>query len=358
VTTTQQQLKLHPIVQLFPKVAGEEREGMRRDIQNKGVLVPIIVKEGYIIDGQNRYDICQELGIECPVTEFPGSFEEAIAYVVSLNLQRRQLNSSQRAAVAVEADALNKKFQKKEKKERKKHAKENGTQEEEEDKGDEGDIAQLIADEAGTNRTYVFKARELKKEFPDLLARVRDGELTIPQAEKEAGKRRRQQENGEGEDGQTEGQEGEDGEDEEELLDQLGNKVPRKFRQAFLGRTDFMGAVKAIKSIKDQVKEVIQEGPGAFFLPAKEVNAALDDAARLLRQSQPHCLCPKCKGRGCNTCKDQGWMHKVLYDGWVAEQKKKDKEKAAKEKLKQQAQDSQDETEQDQEEVLAQEGQE
>jgi hypothetical protein len=58
-----------------------------------GCRNPIIIYEGKISDGQSRYKICQELGIECPTRE--KKFKKAAkaqAYVISQNIKRRHLN--------------------------------------------------------------------------------------------------------------------------------------------------------------------------------------------------------------------------------------------------------------------------
>lgn len=49
---------------LFKAKPSCEREFLRRSIQEKGVLVPVIIDENQaILDGHERYDLCSELGI-------------------------------------------------------------------------------------------------------------------------------------------------------------------------------------------------------------------------------------------------------------------------------------------------------
>jgi hypothetical protein len=54
-----------------------------------------------ILEGVNRYQICQELGIDCPTREktFP-NVAKARAWVISQNIKRRHLTTGQLAAWA------------------------------------------------------------------------------------------------------------------------------------------------------------------------------------------------------------------------------------------------------------------
>jgi hypothetical protein len=54
-----------------------------------------------IIDGWHRYRACADLGLPCRVE--PLSCDDAVAFVLSKNLHRRQLTASQRSAAVVMA---------------------------------------------------------------------------------------------------------------------------------------------------------------------------------------------------------------------------------------------------------------
>jgi ParB-like chromosome segregation protein Spo0J len=78
---------------------GETFAGLKADIEANGLREPIWVFDSKIIDGRNRYRVCQELGIEPDFREWDGE-GDLLAFVVSLNLHRRHLDTSQRAMIA------------------------------------------------------------------------------------------------------------------------------------------------------------------------------------------------------------------------------------------------------------------
>jgi len=91
-------LKFHPVAEIFPMIEGVEFDKMVEDIARNGVITPIGLYEGKILDGRNRYLAAKKAGVKCPTQEWSG--DDPVAYVLSLNLHRRQLTESQRASVA------------------------------------------------------------------------------------------------------------------------------------------------------------------------------------------------------------------------------------------------------------------
>jgi hypothetical protein len=95
-------LQFHPLSNTFPMMSELEYQGHKADIQKNGLLQPILIYEGMILDGRNRYNACKELGIDIKTEEFKGTEMEAANKVVSLNIHRRHLNTSQIAIVATD----------------------------------------------------------------------------------------------------------------------------------------------------------------------------------------------------------------------------------------------------------------
>jgi len=98
-------LDYHPAANLFPLLEVESPEfgELVHDIQEHGLLQPIVLCDGKILDGRNRYRACQHAGVEPRFEDRSG--ESPTAHVLSLNLHRRHLTDGQRAAIAVKAKA-------------------------------------------------------------------------------------------------------------------------------------------------------------------------------------------------------------------------------------------------------------
>lgn len=91
-------MKAHPYADLFPMMSPAERDALRESVRESGLLQPIVVMGGQILDGRNRYSVCVELGIEPWTVEFTGT--DPLRHVLALNASRRQMNETQRAMVA------------------------------------------------------------------------------------------------------------------------------------------------------------------------------------------------------------------------------------------------------------------
>ena len=90
-------LQLHPLCTLFPRMDGVEFNELISDIKANGQREPIIVHDGMILDGGNRWRACIEAGIEPHTMEFGGG--NLVDYVLSVNLHRRHLTAGQRGAI-------------------------------------------------------------------------------------------------------------------------------------------------------------------------------------------------------------------------------------------------------------------
>jgi ParB-like chromosome segregation protein Spo0J len=94
-------MELHPVCNFFPEMQPDEYRSLVEDIAKNGQLNPIWTYKGQIIDGRHRYRACLQMGIAPRFQEWTGQ-GSLTAFVVSLNLHRRNLSTSQRAAIAVE----------------------------------------------------------------------------------------------------------------------------------------------------------------------------------------------------------------------------------------------------------------
>lgn len=92
---------LHPLCLLFPRMLEPEFEALKADIATNGLNQPIIIHNGMILDGGNRYRACVELGINPPTLNYLGI--DPIGLVMSANMHRRHLTPGQQAAIVASA---------------------------------------------------------------------------------------------------------------------------------------------------------------------------------------------------------------------------------------------------------------
>jgi ParB-like chromosome segregation protein Spo0J len=92
----------HPLANMFPMIEGNAFEELKRDISAQGILEPIRLYQGMILDGRNRYAAAKACGHEFNVDDFvqwEGTLAEAEAWVISTNMHRRQLTTKQKQEV-------------------------------------------------------------------------------------------------------------------------------------------------------------------------------------------------------------------------------------------------------------------
>lgn len=90
--------EMHQLCTAFPLMKSDQFMALVKDIRENGLLEPITLYEGKILDGRNRYTACVNAMIEPVFEEYDGN--DPLAFVISRNLSRRHLDESQRAMVA------------------------------------------------------------------------------------------------------------------------------------------------------------------------------------------------------------------------------------------------------------------
>lgn len=92
---------------LIPPLSDDEYKGLEKSILAEGLREPIITWNGTIIDGHNRYAICDEHGI--PFTqvehEFP-SRDAAKIWIIENQFGRRNLSKYDRSVLALQLEPL------------------------------------------------------------------------------------------------------------------------------------------------------------------------------------------------------------------------------------------------------------
>ena len=89
----------HKYSKLMPEIAADEFEQIVADIKANGLLEPVWLYEGHVLDGWHRYKACKKAGVEPKFREYKG--KDPLAFVESMNLMRRHLDKPARSYLRV-----------------------------------------------------------------------------------------------------------------------------------------------------------------------------------------------------------------------------------------------------------------
>lgn len=95
-------LVAHPFADLFPMMSSTDFDELVASMRAEGYdpNVPIILYNGKILDGRNRYAAAKVAGVTPTFKHVQGTSDKALAFVLRRNLARRHLSTSQRAMLA------------------------------------------------------------------------------------------------------------------------------------------------------------------------------------------------------------------------------------------------------------------
>jgi len=168
---------------LIPSLTKEEYEQLEQNILQEGCRDALVVWEGIILDGHNRYKICNKHGIEYRTTnlEFE-SKEDAKDWMDKNQLGRRNLTPDQRNII------IGRRYNRE-----KKSMSEAGSMKGKSlDQNDLSFTADRIAKDSGvsapTVRRYAKAAQffnELEEQSPEIANKVWSGEMTLKEVKKE-----------------------------------------------------------------------------------------------------------------------------------------------------------------------------
>ena len=101
-------IKIDPEFQtLIPPLSDDEYQRLEKSILAEGVRESIITWDGTIIDGHNRYRICQKYDISCPNKEREfESREAAKIWIIENQFARRNLSTYDRSVLALQIEPL------------------------------------------------------------------------------------------------------------------------------------------------------------------------------------------------------------------------------------------------------------
>lgn len=162
------ELDAHPLAKMFPLMGGEDLTALAEDIKQHGLSQPIIIHEGLILDGRNRFKACQLAGVDPVFDNYQG--DDALGYVLSLNLHRRHLTSSQQAVLAAEIANLSR----------------GGDRKSDQTAKLRFDITQSeAAERLDVSERYVNEAKKIQRESPEHFEQIKNGHKSISQVKRE-----------------------------------------------------------------------------------------------------------------------------------------------------------------------------
>lgn len=171
--------KDHEIATLFPLMSEPELKELSDDIREHGLQEDILIYEGKILDGRNRYRACAMAGVQVTSRVYAG--DDPVGYVLSLNLHRRHLSAPQKAAVAAEALPHFEEEAKKRQIRKPESVVEKIPPQNHLNKSRDQAAAQV-----GVNPRYVSDAKRIKEASPETFEKLKSGEISMSEAKERA----------------------------------------------------------------------------------------------------------------------------------------------------------------------------
>ena len=173
-------------------MSDDELQDLADDIAVNGLRNPIVLWQGKILDGRNRYLACKIAEVEPRFTEFEG--DDPIGWVISQNLQRRHLTASQKAVVALDLLPMLEKEAKQRQRRSNEYRGNGRLAKDYANRNGKGKAAEAAAKIVGASSRYVEMVKSVKQNAPELLDRIRTDNLSVSEAVKLASlpKRERQ----------------------------------------------------------------------------------------------------------------------------------------------------------------------
>lgn len=177
--------EVHPFAAEFPLMEGDEFTELVDDVKRNGLRDPIILSHDrkLLIDGRNRLRACIDAGVDVVYEKLGGHYTELMILdlIMSLNVNRRQLNPGQKAMAGMKYVEYVEKAVQQERivtnGSRGDHAEQTIRADRRANRSDER-VAKMV----GASGRSVQRAKKVSAAAPDLAAKVRSGEVSLDSA--------------------------------------------------------------------------------------------------------------------------------------------------------------------------------
>lgn len=280
----------HPIGAMWPEMTGDAFATLVADVQKSGLCEPIVLYEGKILDGWNRYRACREAGVTPLINPWTPRHEGDTpeAYVLSRNKERRHLEPGQLAMIA--AEML----------ERRKQAGQNTTQ-------------QQAANEVGVSRRTMVDAIKVNRDgAAEVIDAAQRGDVSVqtaaqlaalPKAKQpDALKQTRRQKTTQAlRDAIAES---------ESSKDALGVACPTQALRDVFASPIFGDTVARLQRIKQELAATKRWAP---YVRMDALLQKLTECAQIIEDGTPYAVHTECDGAGCSLCRDVGYVSELRY---------------------------------------------
>jgi len=176
-------MEYHEAALIFP-ADDEHIDELAEDIKSNGQEEPIKLYGGKILDGRRRWLACQRVGVKPVTVDVDSKVNDPVAYVISLNLHRRNLTPSQRAYIGANAyDLYEKEAKKRQKDAGKSHGKGQPKVKETVPEPISGQARDKAGKAVGVSGKTIDMARKVKEKGTEKLnAAVSSGKVTVSKA--------------------------------------------------------------------------------------------------------------------------------------------------------------------------------
>lgn len=285
--------KDHPLSSLLPLMSQIEIRELAADIQLNGLRSPIVLLDGLILDGRNRYRACKMGNVKPEFTDYNGD-GDPLTFINSVNVKRRHLTQAQKSMVGAKYETLLHGGDRKNQ-DATLHLEKTRTE---------------IAKELDVSPRSIATAKKALEIAPKReIKAIETGKKTATAVVREITNKAAS------------------------AKDKLGFTVPKSIESDWREAETFRETLNALHRIKLRIEKAIEDRELAFREITNSTVADLHNAWSNLERVLPYAVCPTCEGhnrKNCTLCKQRGWVSRFGYEHWVPKTTRALREKAVK----------------------------